>query len=108
MPATTAPVRKLRKHSQALFDFGEESGHAQAPPPPDQAGQVFGNPHELPLPGVVAAAPMLPPPRFEPGLDQLRAAIGPRTRALVFNHPHNPSRRIYGADLAGLRDSLSG
>lgn len=50
---------------------------------------------------------MLAPPRFEPDLDQLRAAIGPRTRALIFNHPHNPSGRVYGAQtLAGIAEVL--
>jgi len=37
----------------------------------------------------------LPPPTFEPDLDELAAAITPRTRALIFNSPHNPSGRVY-------------
>jgi aspartate aminotransferase len=37
----------------------------------------------------------LAPPAFEPDLDELAAAITPRTRALIFNSPHNPSGRVY-------------
>ena len=37
----------------------------------------------------------LAPPTFEPDLDQLAAAITPRTRAVIFNTPHNPSGRVY-------------
>ena len=37
----------------------------------------------------------LPPPAFEPDLDELAAAITSRTRALIFNSPQNPSGRVY-------------
>lgn len=37
----------------------------------------------------------LAPPAFEPDLDELAAAITRRTRALIFNSPHNPSGRVY-------------
>ncbi len=37
----------------------------------------------------------LDPPDFEPDLDRIDAAIGPRTRAIIVNSPHNPSGRIY-------------
>jgi aspartate aminotransferase len=37
----------------------------------------------------------LAPPAFEPDLEALAAAITPRTRALIFNSPHNPSGRVY-------------
>jgi aspartate aminotransferase len=37
----------------------------------------------------------LAPPAFEPDLDAIAAAITPRTRALIFNSPHNPSGRVY-------------
>ena len=37
----------------------------------------------------------LSPPAFEPDLEELAAAITPRTRALIFNSPHNPSGRVY-------------
>ncbi len=37
----------------------------------------------------------LAPPTFEPDLDALAAAITPRTRAVIFNTPHNPSGRVY-------------
>jgi aspartate aminotransferase len=37
----------------------------------------------------------LAPPAFEPDLDEIAAAITPRTRALIFNSPHNPSGRVY-------------
>jgi aspartate aminotransferase len=37
----------------------------------------------------------LAPPAFEPDLEAIGAAITPRTRALIFNSPHNPSGRVY-------------
>jgi aspartate aminotransferase len=37
----------------------------------------------------------LAPPAFEPDLEAIAAAITPRTRALIFNSPHNPSGRVY-------------
>jgi aspartate aminotransferase len=37
----------------------------------------------------------LAPPAFEPDLEEIAAAITPRTRALIFNSPHNPSGRVY-------------
>ena len=37
----------------------------------------------------------LSPPAFEPDIDQIAAAITPRTRAIIFNSPHNPSGRVY-------------
>jgi aspartate aminotransferase len=44
------------------------------------------------------AAPVrahLAPPAFEPDLDEIAAAITPRTRAIIFNSPQNPSGRVY-------------
>jgi aspartate aminotransferase len=37
----------------------------------------------------------LAPPAFEPDFEAIAAAITPRTRALIFNSPHNPSGRVY-------------
>lgn len=43
------------------------------------------------------------PETLDFSLDQIRAAITPRTRAIMLNAPNNPSGRIYGEDLiAGL------
>jgi aspartate aminotransferase len=39
----------------------------------------------------------LDPPDFEPDVDRIAASIGPRTRAILVNSPHNPSGRIYTA-----------
>ena len=41
----------------------------------------------------------LDPPDFLPALDRIDAAIGPRTRAVIVNSPHNPSGRIYPPEL---------
>ena len=50
----------------------------------------------------------LDPPDFEPDLDRIGAAIGPRTRAVIVNSPHNPSGRIYPpAVLASLAALLA-
>lgn len=49
----------------------------------------------------------LRPPRFELDLDAIEAAIGPRTRLVIVNTPHNPTGRIYGREaLAGLAERL--
>ncbi len=35
------------------------------------------------------------PPQFELCLDELEKAIGPKTRAIILNTPHNPSGRVF-------------
>jgi aspartate aminotransferase len=45
--------------------------------------------------GATAVRVHLAPPAFEPDLDELAAAITPRTKALIFNSPQNPSGRVY-------------
>ena len=48
----------------------------------------------------------LQPPDWRVDGDMLRSAIGPRTRAILLNNPHNPTGRLFGADelevIAGL------
>jgi aspartate aminotransferase len=48
----------------------------------------------------------LEPPAFDLDLDRIGAAIGPRTKAVIINSPHNPSGRVYPpevlADLSTL------
>jgi len=45
----------------------------------------------------------LKPPRFDLDLEAIAAAIGPRTRLVIVNTPHNPTGRIYGREeLAAL------
>jgi aspartate aminotransferase len=49
----------------------------------------------------------LAPPRFDLDLDAIEAAIGPRTRLVIVNTPHNPTGRIYErAMLEGLAERL--
>lgn len=36
-------------------------------------------------------------PDFQPDLDELRAAVGPRTRAILVNDPHNPTGAVFDA-----------
>lgn len=46
---------------------------------------------------------------FRPDFDALAAAIGPRTRALLINSPHNPSGRVWQqADMLRLQALLAG
>jgi aspartate aminotransferase len=46
-------------------------------------------------------------PAFDLDLAEIEAAIGPRTRLLIVNTPHNPTGRIYSrASLEGLADLL--
>jgi aspartate aminotransferase len=50
----------------------------------------------------------LTPPDFELDLDRIREAIGPRTRAVLVNSPHNPSGRVYPAvDLQAIAAMLT-
>jgi aspartate aminotransferase len=50
----------------------------------------------------------LAPPAFEPDLEAIAAAITPRTRALIFNSPHNPSGRVYPLEtLQALAQTLT-
>jgi aspartate aminotransferase len=37
--------------------------------------------------------------RFQPVAEPIRAAIGPRTKALILNSPNNPTGVVYGADI---------
>jgi aspartate aminotransferase len=49
----------------------------------------------------------LTPDRFDLDLEAIEAAIGPRTRLVIVNTPHNPTGRIYGRDaLTQLADLL--
>ena len=46
-------------------------------------------------------------PSFDLDLDAIEAAIGPRTRLVIVNTPHNPTGRIYGGEmLAALAELL--
>lgn len=46
-------------------------------------------------------------PRFDLDLDAIAAVIGPRTRLLIVNTPHNPTGRIYGKEtLKAVADLL--
>lgn len=49
----------------------------------------------------------LKPDSFDLDIDAIEAAITPRTRLVIVNSPHNPTGRIYGADvLADLAGTL--
>ncbi len=50
----------------------------------------------------------LQPPAFDLDVEAIVAALGPRTRAVIINTPHNPTGRIYpAADLQHLADGLA-
>jgi aspartate/methionine/tyrosine aminotransferase len=40
----------------------------------------------------------LRPPEWRLDRDSLTEAVSPKTRAILFNNPHNPAGRLYGAD----------
>ncbi len=59
--------------------------------------------------GAVPVFIRLTPPTWALPLDALRAAITPRTRAILYNTPHNPSGAVLSsADLSALADILRG
>ncbi|MEY4158270.1 MAG: hypothetical protein RL743_765 [Actinomycetota bacterium] len=43
------------------------------------------------LAGARAVAVTLRPPEYRPDIDRVRALVGPRTRAILVNSPHNPT-----------------
>lgn len=60
------------------------------------------------LQGGVPRYVRLPAPSFRPDWDAVRAALGPRTRLIMVNTPHNPSGAVFTAEdwdaLANLLD----
>lgn len=42
-------------------------------------------------------------PDFQPDLDELRAAVGDRTRLILVNDPHNPTGAVFGSE---VRDEI--
>ncbi|MCU0925302.1 MAG: pyridoxal phosphate-dependent aminotransferase [Hydrogenophaga sp.] len=60
------------------------------------------------LAGGVAVRVPLTPGTFRPDFDRIRAAITPRTRALITNSPHNPSGQVWSeADMLQLQALLA-
>ncbi len=58
-------------------------------------------PADVSMAGAVPRFVTLRPPDFALDPDQLRAAVGPNTRAILFNNPHNPTGRVFtDAELA--------
>jgi aspartate/methionine/tyrosine aminotransferase len=50
----------------------------------------------------------LRPPEWRIEADVVRAAIGPRTRAILFNNPHNPTGRLFdAAELQVIADAAA-
>ena len=49
--------------------------------------------------GAVVRKVPLTQPRFDLDLDAIEAAIGPRTRLVIVNTPHNPTGRIYPREM---------
>jgi aspartate aminotransferase len=57
--------------------------------------------------GAVPRKIALTRPAFDLNLDAIEATIGPRTRLVIVNSPHNPTGRIYSLEtLEALRDVL--
>ena len=58
--------------------------------------------------GVTVHVP-LTPGSFRPDFGRIAAALGPRTRAIIINTPHNPSATVWSAaDMQQLADLLRG
>jgi methionine transaminase len=57
--------------------------------------------------GIVVRVP-LTPGTFRPDFDKIKAAITPKTRAIIINSPHNPSATIWRRDdMLNLQDVLA-
>ena len=62
-------------------------------------------PADVSMAGGVPRFVTLRPPDFALDPDQLRAVVGPNTRAILFNNPHNPTGRVFtDAELALLAE----
>jgi len=62
-------------------------------------------PADVSMAGAVSRFVTLRPPDFALDPDQLRAVVGPNTRAILFNNPHNPTGRVFtDAELALLAE----
>src|SRR6185369_9833146 len=48
-------IRALREHAAPFLNFMDRSGYLARPPGPNDNDLVFGNPHDMPLPGFVGA-----------------------------------------------------
>ena len=60
------------------------------------------------LAGGVAVPVPLTPGTFRPDFDKITAALTPRTRAIIFNSPHNPSATVWtDADMRKLQEILA-
>ncbi|MCK9516086.1 MAG: pyridoxal phosphate-dependent aminotransferase [Ottowia sp.] len=60
------------------------------------------------LAGATPVRVPLKPGDFHPDLDRIAAALGPRTRALIINSPHNPSGTVWSAaDMQALQELLA-
>ena len=60
------------------------------------------------LAGGIPVRVPLTPGTFRPDFDKIAAAIGPRTRAILINSPHNPSATIWSrADMEQLQELLA-
>ncbi len=61
------------------------------------------------LAGGVVVRVALTPGTFRPDFDKIRAAITPKTRAILVNSPHNPSATVWSdSDMLKLQDLLHG
>ena len=59
------------------------------------------------LAGGIPVRVPLTPGTFRPDFDRISAAIGPRTRAIIVNSPHNPSATVWTeADMLRLQEIL--
>ncbi len=79
------------------------AAHAAACDAGDEA--LFIDPYYATYPGTIRsvqaiprAVPALPEDGFQPRPEAIAAAIGPRTRSLLINSPHNPTGVVYTAE----------
>ncbi|WP_341633780.1 aminotransferase [Sphingomonas agri] len=48
--------------------------------------------------GAIAVEVALQPPQWRIDRKRLEAAVGPKTRAIILNNPHNPTGRLFGSE----------
>ena len=97
-------------HRHLRRDRGDDRGDARAPRPGRRGDRLRAVLRELRpdaiLSGAVPRYVTLHEPDWSIDPDELRAAVTPRTRAIVVNSPHNPTGKVFRRDelelIAGL------
>ncbi len=95
---TNGTIAGLVVALRAVIDPGDEVIFISPP--------WFGYERTIEDQGAIPVRVKIRPPDFELDLEAIEAALSSRTRALIFNTPHNPTGKVYGPETLELLASL--